>query len=75
MLGIIGKKIGMTQVFNEQGDLLPVTLLQIEPNMVVGTKTAERDGYEAVMIGAFDANTKKVSKSSSGFIKTYNQKE
>ena len=37
--------------------------------MVVGTKTAERDGYEAVMIGAFDANTKKVSKSSSGFYK------
>ncbi|HVS32407.1 MAG TPA: 50S ribosomal protein L3 [Thermoanaerobaculia bacterium] len=49
--GIIGKKVGMTQVFAEDGALVPVTVIQAGPCLVVQKKTAERDGYDAVQIG------------------------
>lgn len=62
MIGLIGKKIGMTQMFKENGVLLPVTLLQVEPNLIVGKKTAEKDGYNAVMLGAFDVKEKHLNK-------------
>ncbi len=62
MIGLIGKKIGMTQLFKENGDLLPVTLLQVEPNVVMGKRTVEKDGYDAVIMGAFDVKEKHVSK-------------
>lgn len=48
---IVGKKIGMTQVFKEDGSLVPVTVIQAGPCTVVQTKTADRDGYEAVKVG------------------------
>lgn len=51
MKGIIGKKLGMTQIFDEQGRAIPVTVLQVEPNVVVRHRTVERDGYEAVQLG------------------------
>src|SRR6266542_917806 len=49
--GIIGKKVGMTQVFAEDGALLPVTVIQAGPCLVVQKKTTERDGYDAVQVG------------------------
>ena len=52
--GIVGKKIGMTQIFTEDGRLLPVTVIQAGPCPVVQKKTVEKDGYEAIQVG-FDA--------------------
>src|SRR6202165_5380982 len=49
--GIIGKKVGMTQVFEEDGVLVPVTVIQAGPCLVVQKKTAEKDGYDAVQVG------------------------
>ncbi len=54
MLGLIGKKVGMTQVFDEWGVLTPVTVIQIEDNVVVGKKTEERDGYVSDVLGTVD---------------------
>jgi len=51
MLGLIGTKVGMTQVFDEQGTQTPVTVIQIDANTVVGQRTPERDGYSAVVLG------------------------
>ncbi len=62
MIGLIGKKIGMTQVFDEDGDLIPVTVIQVEPNVIVGHRTAGQDGYDAVVVGAFDAKAKRVTR-------------
>ena len=52
--GIVGKKIGMTQIFTEDGRLIPVTVIQAGPCPVVQKKTVENDGYEAIQVG-FDA--------------------
>ena len=52
--GILGKKIGMTQVFAENGDLIPVTVVEVSPNVVLQKKTAETDGYEAIQLGVED---------------------
>src|SRR5690625_2597314 len=49
--GILGRKIGMTQVFLENGELVPVTVVQAEPNVVLQKKTVETDGYEAIQLG------------------------
>lgn len=51
MIGLIGKKIGMTQVFDDTGRLTPVTVIAVEPNTVIGQKTVEKDGYNAVVVG------------------------
>ncbi len=52
--GIIGKKIGMTQVFDETGNVIPVTVIQAGPCTVVQKKTAEKDGYSSVQLGFAD---------------------
>ena len=62
MLGLIGKKIGMTQIFDEGGNLVPITAVKIEPNVVVGHRTEEKNGYTAVILGAFAAKVKNVTK-------------
>lgn len=49
--GILGKKIGMTQVFTDEGVLVPVTVIEVEPNVVLQKKTLETDGYESVQLG------------------------
>lgn len=49
--GIIGRKVGMTQIFDEKGNIIPVTVVQASPNVVVQKKTMENDGYEAVQLG------------------------
>lgn len=60
MKGILGKKIGMTQVFTTDGKLVPVTVVEIEPNVVTQVKTLESDGYEAIQLG-YETTREKVS--------------
>ena len=52
--GILGKKVGMTQIFTESGELIPVTVIEATPNIVLQVKTMENDGYEAVQLGYQD---------------------
>ena len=66
MQGIIGKKLGMTQVFDEQGVHVPVTVLQVGPCVVVQRKTAATDGYEAVQLGFKDKKEKGLTKAAKG---------
>lgn len=63
---IYGKKIGMTQIFAEDGTVIPVTVIQAEPNKVCQVKTAETDGYEAVQLGFGAIKAKKVNKPMAG---------
>ena len=60
MKGILGRKIGMTQVFTKSGKLIPVTVVEVEPNVVTQIKTVENDGYEAIQLG-FDTKKEKNS--------------
>ncbi len=64
--GIIGKKIGMTQIFNEAGKVVPVTVVQAGPCVIVQKKTKESDGYEAVQMGYGDVNIKRITKPAKG---------
>ena len=64
--GIIGKKIGMTQIFDEIGNVIPVTVIEAGPCVVTQKKTAENDGYEAVQLGFMDAKEKQLSKPAKG---------
>jgi large subunit ribosomal protein L3 len=66
MLGLYARKVGMTQVFDEAGNQFPVTVIRIEPNVVIGTKTKETDGYAAVVVGINDAKKKRVTKARAG---------
>lgn len=60
--GIIGKKIGMTQIFDEKGNVVPVTVIEAGPCVVVQKKTVENDGYSAVQFGFGDISAKRVTK-------------
>ena len=60
--GIIGKKIGMTQIFDETGKVIPVTVVEAGPCVVVQKKTIENDGYEAVQLGFGDIRAKRLNK-------------
>lgn len=62
MLGLIGKKLGMTQIFDPKGELIPVTVIQAGPCTVVQAKTAASDGYAAVQLGFGDKKPQRVSK-------------
>lgn len=66
MLGLIGKKVGMTQVFDEKGKVTPVTVIKVEPNLVVGHRTPDRDGYSAVILGADEIAAKHATKPYAG---------
>ena len=57
---IIGKKVGMTQIFDEAGKVIPVTVVEAGPCVVIQKKTTENDGYEAVQLGFGDVTTKHV---------------
>lgn len=62
--GIIGKKIGMTQIFDENGKVIPVTVVEAGPCVVVQKKTEQNDGYEAIQVGFGDAkHTRSASRS------------
>ena len=64
--GIIGKKIGMTQIFDEVGNVIPVTVIEAGPCVVAQKKTAENDGYDAVQLGFIDAKEKQLTKPAKG---------
>ncbi len=66
---IIGRKIGMTQIFDEQGKVVPVTVIEAGPCVVVQKKTTENDGYEAVQLGFGDVSPKHVNKPEAGHFK------
>ncbi|WP_421382648.1 50S ribosomal protein L3 [Bacillus salacetis] len=66
--GILGRKIGMTQVFAENGDLIPVTVIEAAGNVVLQKKTAEVDGYEAIQIGFEDKREKLSNKPEKGHV-------
>ena len=63
---IIGKKIGMTQIFDEKGRVVPVTVVEAGPCVVTQKKTVENDGYDAVQVGFVDKKDKIVTKDGSG---------
>ncbi|HET7340978.1 MAG TPA: 50S ribosomal protein L3 [Methylomirabilota bacterium] len=69
--GLIGRKVGMTQVFADDGNHVPVTVLQAGPCTVLGVRTRDRHGYDALQLG-FEAKTKNVSKPAAGAFKKAN---
>ncbi len=71
MSGLIGKKIGMTSLFNELGKNVPCTILEVGPCVITQIKTQERDGYEAIQLGYLDKN-KRNTKASEGHFKKAN---
>ena len=72
MKGILGRKLGMTQVFTEDGTLIPVTVVEACPNIVLQKKTVENDGYNAVQIGFEDIKEKRTTKANVGHAKKAN---
>lgn len=72
MKGILGRKIGMTQVFTKDGKLIPVTVVEVTPNVIMQVKTAESDGYNAIQLGVVDKKEKNASKQEVGHAKKAN---
>jgi large subunit ribosomal protein L3 len=68
-MGILGKKLGMTQVFSEDGERIPVTVIQTGPSYVVGKRSSERDGYVAVQVGFGEKPARLARKPEIGFFK------
>ncbi len=69
MPGLIGKKIGMTSVFSDDGDLIPVTVIKVDPCKVLNIRTVEKDGYKALQLGFGSKKENKVNKSLKGYYK------
>ncbi|MFB1484647.1 50S ribosomal protein L3 [Corallococcus sp. RDP092CA] len=69
MKGLIGKKIGMTQVFSDEGNLVPVTVIDVNTCLVVGKRTPEKDQYSAVTVGFGEVREKVLNKPQLGFFK------
>lgn len=63
MKGLLGRKLGMTQVFAEDGTLIPVTVVEVQPNVVLQKKTMETDNYESVQLGVVDVKEHRANKS------------
>lgn len=72
MKGILGRKIGMTQVFSKDGKLIPVTVVEVAPNTVMQVKTVESDGYNAIQLGVFEKKEKNATKPEMGRAKKAN---
>lgn len=72
MSGIIGKKIGMTSIFGNDGEVIPVTVIEAGPCTVVDIKTTEKDGYQALQLGFGSVKESKVNKSLAGHFKKNN---
>ena len=70
--GIIGRKLGMTQIFAEDGKVIPVTVVKAGPCTVVQTKTVETDGYNAIQVGTVAAKEKHLTKAQLGHFKKNN---
>ena len=71
-LGVIGKKVGMTQIFDEQGLAIPVTVIKVDETVVTQVKTVETDGYNAIQVGTIAAKEKHLTKAQLGHFKKNN---
>ena len=71
-LGVIGKKLGMTQIFNDEGLAVPVTVVKVAPIVVTQVKTLETDGYNAIQVGTIEAKEKHLTKAQLGHFKKNN---
>jgi len=69
MLGLFAKKVGMTQIFDEGGNMVPVTVIRVDPNVVIANKTEETDGYKAVVVGLDDQKENRITKPYAGQFK------
>src|SRR5579885_2079507 len=74
MSGILGKKLGMTQIFDEAGDVVPVTVIQAGPCVVVQKKVADKDGYEAVQLGFDELPEKREKKIAKPYLNHFKKK-
>ena len=72
MKGRLGKKLGMTQIFTEEGIVVPVTVVEAGPNVVTQVKTVEKDGYNAIQVGFEDAKEKSLNKPQKGHLAAAN---
>lgn len=72
MKGILGRKVGMTEVFATNGKLIPVTVIEVADNVVTQIKTVEKDGYDGIQLGAFDKRDKVSNKPEKGHAKKAN---
>ena len=72
MKGILGRKVGMTEVFTTDGKLIPVTVIEVPSNVVTQIKTVEKDGYNAIQLGAFDKKEKSSNNPEKGHVKKAN---
>ena len=72
MKGILGKKLGMTQIFTEEGIVITVTVIEAGPNVVTQVKTVEKDGYNAIQVGFEDAKEKSLNKPQKGHLAAAN---
>lgn len=73
-VGLIAEKVGMTQLFDDNGVQIPVTVLKVEPCTVVSLRTKEKDGYSAVQLGTKESKEKHIKKPQLGFFKKLNSK-
>lgn len=72
MKGILGRKLGMTQVFDKSGKLVPVTVVEVEPNVVTQIKTNDKEGYDAIQLASVTIKEKHATKSNIGHTKKAN---
>ena len=72
MKGILGRKVGMTEKFTKDGKVIPVTVIEVEPNVITQIKTVETDGYNAIQLGAVDKKEKRATKAEIGHAKKAN---
>ena len=70
-MGLLGKKVGMTQIFDQEGAAVPVTVVQLGENIVTQTMNKEKNGYAAVQIGGFTVKAKKLNKPETGKLKKH----
>ena len=66
MLGLMARKVGMTQIFDDEGNLIPVTVLKIDPNVVMARKEKEKDGYNSVILGVGEVKKNRITKPRAG---------
>ena len=71
MIGLIGKKVGMTRVFNEDGEAIPVTVLDVSDNVFVQKRTQEKDGYSAIQVAFDDQKDSRLNMAAAGHLKAY----
>ena len=69
MSGLLGKKVGMTSIYDAAGNFVPVTVIEVEPNVITQIKTEETDGYNAVQLGAFEKREKSATMAEKGHFK------